>query len=253
MSDIDRVSSGVYRRQIGDDADKFKYDPQYLAHLRRYDTAVRLLLEYSKLWGQPLRIMNVGCGDCVELRLFTSAYWAKKSDHIQRYVTIDIEEREQPVGDKVAQAIGYEFVQQDLSKNPVLPAIEASIDYIISMEFIEHIHKVPGIAVLVDMYRCLAPGGLLYLATPNADNNKFEATFHRYEYGYEEMLEILREIGFEVSETHGTLINRQKWGKIDPKDLARYDNFGHYWQKVLVANTYPELSDAVGYICHKPL
>jgi SAM-dependent methyltransferase len=252
MRPVNENDSGIARRPIGKDGDRGNFDVQYLAHLSRYDFICTLLIDESKRLGRPVHVLSVGCGEMWELRTLVSTYWVKKSDVIASYMGIDIEEQDVPVGAKLEKDINFQFIQQDLTVDTILPIDDASIDVIVNVEFIEHIDRKYGEQMMEELRRVIAPGGIMYLSTPNGDNNVFEEKYHRHEYGYDEMLELLYEMGFDVIDTHGIIISKKKFSKLDvyDRDMEMLVNrFGVNWLKIILATEHPELSDCVGYLC----
>lgn len=93
-----------------------------------------------------------------------------------------------------------------------LPFGDASIDYVFTEEFIEHISKADAAIMLRECARVLKPGGVLRIATPDLDwlsagvldgtvpcdvvNGSFYGHGHQYLYSRAEMLKAVRAAGF---------------------------------------------------------
>lgn len=93
--------------------------------------------------------------------------------------------------------------------NPVnLPFDSSSFDFIIAIDFLEHISQEE--AFLKDVYRILRPKGKLYITVPNADNKKLSIRALRESmsiyyghvkegYSLTELQEMLHKAGFTMS------------------------------------------------------
>lgn len=83
-----------------------------------------------------------------------------------------------------------------------LPAEENSVDIAISLAVIEHLREPENF--ISEIYRCLKPGGLVYLSTPNFQldwKNFYNDPTHVRPYTPESLAEMLRLYGFESAAT----------------------------------------------------
>lgn len=83
-----------------------------------------------------------------------------------------------------------------------LPVEENSIDIAISLAVIEHLREPENF--ISEIFRCLKPGGLIYLSTPNFQldwKNFYNDPTHVRPYTPESLAEILRLYGFESTAT----------------------------------------------------
>lgn len=88
-------------------------------------------------------------------------------------------------------------------------------DIITCIEMIEHISFEEGHKLLNKFYNLLEEEGILFISTPR---KPYGNPYHIYEYVYDELIEILTDIGFSNIETYG-----QVYDKIDfHKNLLDY-------------------------------
>lgn len=83
-----------------------------------------------------------------------------------------------------------------------LPIDDASIDLVVSLQVIEHVHDVPG--YLASLGRVTRAGGEILIATPNRltftpDSDTPTNPFHVREFTAGELTQVLEEAGFEVT------------------------------------------------------
>ena len=109
-----------------------------------------------------------------------------------------------------------------------LPVQDASIDYVYSEHFIEHLSLAQGEALLVEIYRVLRPGGVVRLTTPDLRtlireyqsgrldywrevdwvpatparllNESMRLWGHKFVYDHDELVTLLRSCGFTTVE-----------------------------------------------------
>jgi SAM-dependent methyltransferase len=138
-------------------------------HVARYLLAARL--------APGRRVLDIACGEG-----YGSALLARAG--ARSVVGVDID------ADTVAYArrrYGLDFREGD-AKRLDLP--DGSVDLIASFETIEHVAEPE--AVLDELARLLAPGGLLLISTPNAGEYLEDNPFHIHEFTPEEFFGALR-------------------------------------------------------------
>lgn len=109
----------------------------------------RLDLLPSRTWQS---VLEIGCGRGELLKCVQAS----------RRVGVDL--TTEPL--KHLQALGIETYVCDVTQR--LPFSDASFDLLICSEVIEHVFDTD--ALLQECYRCLQPGGLLLVTTPNVNN-----------------------------------------------------------------------------------
>jgi len=159
-----------------------------------FDQLVAPLLDDAKARGRKPRLLDVGCATGALLEHFQGLGWA----------VTGVEASE-------AQAIyGRKTYGLDIRASTLEDAklAAASFDLVHASQLIEHLND-PG-AFLLETRRLLGPGGLLFLATPNADG--FQARLlgrrwrsaindHLYLFSLSTISDLLDECGFEILAT----------------------------------------------------
>ena len=227
------------------------WDVDYLAELSRYDTAATLMQTIAKELKRPIRVLDVGCGEVLPLRVLISAYYVRKEAVLERYTAIDAQPMIHPPKGPVATRI-LSFCQRDLENDPTFPVETDSVDLVLSLESLEHMSRDVGRAWLADLPRCLAEGGYFLISTPNGDISPGEPLYHVYEWGYRELIEELESLGLENVWTAGVIIYKRmyKQAKLQGRiSLSLWklleQRFGEMWTRVILAAPYPELSRCI--------
>lgn len=237
--------------------------PDELAHMSRFDKIACLIMGEAKSLGRPLNLLEVGCGQLWTLRLLESAYVVTKKDQVASYLGYDIDPACLVELDGWPNALGELFKStwiqkynaiiklQDLTTNSVFATENESIDFFYTTEVIEHMKPEFIEPWIKDAHRCLRPGGLIYISTPNSDgSNKVLPKDHVYEWGFQELRSLLERY-FKLEAVTGTFIQMHKFNRIQselhriPDELLKVyeDRFGHHWLRVMLAATYPEVSN----------
>lgn len=79
-------------------------------------------------------------------------------------------------------------------KLPILPFADASFDYVVSFETVEHIDDAPRF--IAEAGRVLAPTGSVLISTPNGNYDTGANPWHVREYSLPDFLALIRENGF---------------------------------------------------------
>src|SRR5690606_3663827 len=128
---------------------------------------------------------------------------------LRSYTAVDIIAPVSPFGAKLEASIEFIGHKQDLDANPNLPLDEESIDVIIATEILEHVSEQSAVDLMYEMYDILRVGGVAYISTANANANSRSDAYHIYEWPLRKLLDILIEIGFDVSDVCGTYIDKK--------------------------------------------
>ena len=237
-----------------DDMSHMNVRREHLAHVVHYKVDVHEMKEMAKTLGRPLRILNVGCGEANEVRMFYAADQTEKKKVIKEYVGLEGDPacvaRTQERAATVLRGINGRIEVCDITKGE-FPVKPASVDLVICNEVLEHIPQDKVRVVLRAIHRAMRREGLAIISTPNKDgtNDKLPAD-HVYEWGYQELqdaftaakLEVIDELGVYIKlanlkrylrETEGSDSANLKWaedcwnrygldlGSIMTADLAR--------------------------------
>jgi 2-polyprenyl-3-methyl-5-hydroxy-6-metoxy-1,4-benzoquinol methylase len=98
----------------------------------------------------------------------------------------------------LAEYAGPRYVRADLFG---LPLRAASVDVVVSLETIEHVHD--GRRFLVDLRAILRPGGVLCLSSPNVAMTDGTNPYHLHEMDLDEVSRLLRASGFRITGVWG--------------------------------------------------
>lgn len=234
-----------------------------LAHLSRFSKIAKMFIDEAKELGRPLDVLDVGCGELYPLRIFYKAHVCKKAEIVGSYLGIDIDDKmlakQLQQCNSLLNLVNGRLIIQDVTVNPRFPVPDESIDFAVSTEVIEHMKPEFVPAWLDDIHRCLRPGGLVYISTPNHDgsNEKLPAD-HVYEWGYQELKDELEKRWKLVAHT-GTFIQLNNFKKANraneriPQALVddMMNRFDGFWLRNVLAAPYPEYANNVAWILRK--
>ena len=207
-----------------------------LMHISRYLNAGQTAIDLSKQLGRPIRMLDIGCGEAYTMRTFYKSFVTKKSDVIKKYVGIDIDEpmleRTAEKYKNVLEIVNGKLIARDLTTNPKLKFKDSSIDLIIWFEMVEHIQPKFVVPILEEARRVLSENGVMLLSTPNSNgSNKVLPKDPLYEWSYEELREVIENVGFSIVSATGVCVNPSKipteaWDLQKDAVKAIYNSFG---------------------------
>lgn len=266
----------INRRPIVDFVQRGVFDAELLSHLSRYGKAVDLIRQESKRLKRPIKVLDIGCGELWPLRSMVGNPFIREDQLLERYYAVDIE---QPDTEFVSKRTPLTIIRQDLTVQPNFKTTiaDGEIDLIICFEFIEHINKPFALPLLDEMKRVLAPGGMLFLSTPNDDHGREQDEFHVYEWKFAELKEELTN-RFELVDCWGTFMRQNSVKKANretgiagsqpfaepqaaigvteklPESLLTLlrQRFDPTWYRVITAALFPEASENVAWLLTKP-
>ncbi len=230
------------RMEISNLGRTMNYRPDELAHLSRYDLAVDWILRTKKERGEPLDLVEVGCGECHTIAIFSSAYVIRKSDIIKSYTGYDIDPAVKPIEEKsFMKLVNGKIRIQDLTVLPVLEHETNSIDMAWSFETIEHMKPKFVEPWICEVKRILKPGARFIVSTPNHDgSNKKLPKDHIYEWGFQELKQLLAK-HFKLNAIVGTFLQTRRLKEtMDGNLIYRY---GQHWRRNILAMDHPEISN----------
>lgn len=184
------------RMNLAESMDKFDLRKDEFMHLGRYFKACETMISLAKELGRPLRVLDIGCGEIYIPRVLYKSFLVKKSDIIQKYVGIDIDDimlsqiKESQA--RLIETCNVKLIRQDLTINPKLKVRDGYFDVIIWFENIEHMKPEFIPAIRDEVVRVLNPAGIALISTPNSvGSNAKLPKDHVYEWSYTEMRELL--------------------------------------------------------------
>jgi 2-polyprenyl-3-methyl-5-hydroxy-6-metoxy-1,4-benzoquinol methylase len=157
------------------------------------------------------RVLDVCCGRGMLLPLMR--YY---SAEVKEYVGIDISQanineqlRRSGVKkiDDAKEYYPFKLTHVVGSVEDMDKLIRERFDFIVYTSAIEHMQKDVGFKSLKHCYRLLKPGCEMFLSCPNTSDKKdpYDTQYaaHVYEWGYDELVTAVQEIGFEITEEYG--------------------------------------------------
>lgn len=233
--------------------------PDEICHLSRYDLAIRQILDEAEAQKKPIKILNIGCGEMLDLSLFYSAYVIEKKTIIKEYHGFDIDPNLKEIEARAYfKGCNAKLHIQDLTVKPRLPFPDNYFDFAFTFEVVEHMKQKFVEPWIKDIKRVLKPGKKLLLSTPNhtCSNQKLPKD-HVYEWGFDELKELLTKHyklemvcgGFMQLRFFNKLI-QQAEKKGDTKKVERLKKeqteiekrFGRHWARVILAYRHPQSS-----------
>lgn len=212
---IDEASGSKFTRMwFSDDMQHLNFRREHLAHLIHYKKNIHEMKRLAKDNGDPLDVLDVGCGEANTMRMFYTADQTQKSLVVKSYLGLEGDgkciERTVERAATILRGINGRLEQCDITKGR-FPVDRESIDFLICNEVLEHI---PGAAVpkvLKAMHRATHPASVLLISTPNKDgtNDKLPAD-HVKEWGYQELRDAFEAAGLEVLDHQGVYIKKDR-------------------------------------------
>jgi 2-polyprenyl-3-methyl-5-hydroxy-6-metoxy-1,4-benzoquinol methylase len=241
--------------QILGDQEAPEFIPRYLKH-----TFIRFGWVPKEI-KQNMKILDVGCGQDQPLLYVLGA---RIQTVPSLYVGVDLNRIMKKSAVKWAKIHDeYDFVGHlDYQEGNAIHHLQetyGSFDVAVNFEVIEHMQPEDGIKLLIGMFTCLKPGGVLYLSTPVFDG--LAAANHLHEYTIPELKGLIEQAGFVVEHRYGTFASKypiqdamHKANRPDHRKI--YDElsgwFGGDVISTLMAPLYPDASRNNMWVCRKP-
>lgn len=248
------------RMNLSESMDKFDLRKDEFMHLGRYFKACETMISLAKELGRPLRVIDIGCGEIYIPRVLYKSFLVKKSDIIQKYVGIDIDDimlsqiKESQA--RLIETCNVKLITQDLTVNPKFKVKDGYFDVIIWFESIEHMKPEFISAIRSEVVRVLNPAGIALISTPNSTGSNAKLPKdHVYEWSYAEMMELLTPY-FDVDAIgvglNPSRIPRDQWKKREKlvKRIEKAFGTNTAFSTTAVAPLFsPEYCKNVLYIC----
>lgn len=152
---------------------------------RRHEAAYHALLPHCR----DAVVLEAGCGEGYGAGLIASV--------ATQVIALDYD-------DLTARHVAARYPKLDVLRGNLaaLPLSQESVDVVANLQVIEHLWDQPGF--LAECHRVLRPGGVLLVTTPNRitfspGQDTPLNPFHTRELAADELAELLREAGFQVS------------------------------------------------------
>ncbi len=183
-----------------------------LMHLGRYQKAVQTAINLAKDLGRPIRILDLGCGEIYTMRTLYKSFQVKKSDVVQRYIGVDIDDimlgRVKEQYHSLLKAINGKLVVKDITIDNHIPVKDNYFDLIVWFEMIEHVKPEFIPPMFEELHRVLNPDGVLLVSTPNSKGSNAKLPKdHVFEWDYDALVKVMEESSFRVITTRGVCIN----------------------------------------------
>lgn len=224
LKDANKNGSKNTRMNMDFSPVNYDYRKDEIMHLARYFKAVSVIQEMSKNLGRPIKVLDVGCGNCYVGKLLYKSIQNKKSELVSLYHGIDIDPIiQETLTESFKSSMSVKIDIRDLTVEGI-PSEDNKYDLIVCFEMFEHIHPQFAGGLMSEIKRVLSPAGVLLFSTPNSNgSNKDLPKDHLYEYSYEEIEGMFEYFGMEVQSVVGVCINPSKIPKEErerAKDLS---------------------------------
>ena len=134
-------------------------------------------------------------------------------------------------------------------------------DFVIYTSALEHMHPQDGKQSLIECFKIMKKGAKMLLSCPNTECNGYNTQYraHVYEWGYDELKDTLKEIGFKIDAEYGLVMSAKemdKFYKEQPPDIkAFYETMKSYvpttWLTAIMAIPYPKASKEILFVVEK--
>ena len=193
-----------------------------LMHIGRYLNAGQTAIDLSKTLERPIRMLDIGCGEAYTIRTLYKSFVCKKSDVIDQYVGIDIDKPmlayTKEKYKNILEIMNGRLFSRDLTVYPRLKLKDNTVDLVCWFEMIEHIQPEFVKPIMKEVYRVLSEDGVALISTPNSNgSNEKLPKDHIYEWSYEELRDLIEEVGFEIESSVGTCVNPSRI----PKEILK--------------------------------
>ena len=207
------------RLPIAEEFSNFRFGRDALAHVSRYLWVIDNLIDLSKELGRPVKILDVGCGDCYIPRTFAASYAVKKTDVIELYVGLDIDDkRVERTRATFPQSVPHRIDLGDFTVDALQKYEDKSFDVLVNLEVLEHIQP-ELVAPALRQFRRISHRG--WISTPNGTGGTGKIPEDNIkEWDCQELTNLMAECGFHVQRRVGifsNLMHVKKIAKTDPK------------------------------------
>lgn len=129
----------------------------------------------------------------------------------------------------------------------------APFDFVIYTSAIEHMQREDGAKSLAEAYAVMKPGARMFLSSPNTIDKKdpYDTQYaaHLYEWNQDELLEVLRSLGFRIEKVFGLLAKvtgyRDNLAEFYPDLVGVFDHFAEYMPSAWLYSFFPVVTPGI--------
>ena len=129
------------------------------------------------------------------------------SPTVARYTGVDVCRRNLDEARRRAAELSLpfpcQFIEGDATR--LSEHVSDASDVIVFTSSLEHMQAAEGMRSLAESHAALASGGVLVLSTPCSPDGSLQYSVHVYEWGRDEVEDLLCSLGFEIVACHGLL------------------------------------------------
>jgi 2-polyprenyl-3-methyl-5-hydroxy-6-metoxy-1,4-benzoquinol methylase len=182
-----------------------------LSNVIRYLHTANTVMEHADSNSKKqINVVDIGCSSGTFL-----GFWYNNCQRAGKtklnYLGLEVaEQRYLEAHERWGSHDNLKFKNVDVISNPLHQhTAENSVDALLVMEVIEHIGQDNARDLLEDSFKCLAPGGILCISSPNPKKDRGQQFVwidnHVYEFSLAEMRNELQSAGFEIVNETGWL------------------------------------------------
>jgi len=244
------------RLPIADEFSNFRFGRDALAHVSRYLWVIDNLIALSKEFKRPLKVIDVGCGDCYIPRTFAASYAIKKTDIIEQYVGVDIDDKRiERTRATFPQSVPHRIDLGDFTVDALQKYGDKEFDVLVNLEVLEHIQPELVRPALVQFKRIAHRG---WISTPNGTGGTGQIPEdHIKEWDCQELSNLMKDVGFWVQRRIGifsNLMHVRQIAKTEPRIQELLDFLEPRMDKHFLSLTMARLigghAQNIFYICN---
>lgn len=214
----------------------YRISRDYLGHCVRWGFVRKFINHATK-------VLDVGCG--VDVPLVKTLAGGYANTIPASYLGVDLNKV------KVKPTQKWATVRDEFNFVADHKSLSSDFDVVVCFEALEHTVRENGEKFLVGLKHCLAPEGTLLLSTPVFKNTK--ARNHCYEYGSDELREMIEATGLKVVKRYGTFASYHDIKKVaKPEELAILDKLNEFLHgdvtAIFMASLYPDASRNITWL-----
>lgn len=194
------------RLDIAGEFSNYRFGRDQLAHVSRYLYIVEQIEKIAKLLGRPIRILDIGCGDIYIARILVSTSRVKKTDVIETYVGLDIDDVSLArTSERLPSCMPIRLVCGDVTTGALEQFGNKVFDLVVCTEVVEHLQP-EFVALLFSEIRRV--GVRAVISTPNITGGTGRIPEdHIKEWDCKELTSLMEAQGLKVKRRIGIFCN----------------------------------------------